>query len=79
MDIESIINEESSTDGSIIQGTQGHSRTSSNASSQLSEKFNHQMSIDGGNNFATSETLERDMRDSRAQKMKQIMKREAPC
>ena len=78
MDIESIVNEESSTDGSIIQG---HSRNSSNASSQLSERFNAQMSIDNsqGDNYPTSETLEREMRDSRAQKMKEIMKREAPC
>ena len=78
MDIESIVNEESSTDGSIIQG---HSRNSSNASSQLSERFNAQMSIDNSqaDNYPTSETLEREMRDSRAQKMKEIMKREAPC
>ena len=77
MDIESIINEETDVDGSIIQG---HSRTSSNASSQLSGQFAHKMSIDGSaGDFPTSETIEREKIDSRAQKIKEIMKREAPC
>ena len=80
MDIDSIVHEETSTDGSVIQG---HSRTSSNSSSQLSDRFSAQMSIDNSqgpdHSYPTSETLGRDMRDSRAQKMKEIMKREAPC
>ena len=79
MDIDSIINEETSTDSSIIQG---HSRNSSNSSSHLNERFSTQVNLlgsDSAENNPTIDPTNREIRDSRVQKMKQIMKREAPC
>ena len=82
MDMESIVNEETSTD-STITPRDGHSRTSSNTSSQLSERLSTQLSVGNSELIPEaepeSETLNREMRDSRAQKIKEILKREAPC